>query len=419
MIMNELIQQARAIWEQEKICDRCLGRCFAKLGTGLANDERGKALRVVESMTSNSDVNIGQECSICFGIFESVDDWAHRIYHASQDIQFLKYLIGTRPPRDILIAEEKFWDKHDISAELREPFKQEFNREVGKKLGGLFALADQKRSVDFETPEIVLLIDLEKEQLQVTVNSLYIYGRYRKLVRTLPQTQWPCRDCKGKGCASCEDTGKQYPESVGELIAAPALEMSDGEDHAFHGAGREDIDALMLGSGRPFVLEIKSPGLRELDLETLREQVNQSATGKVEVSALHFVRRTVVEQVKEQKAQKSYRALVDFGKEVGADELAQACQSLVGIINQQTPQRVLHRRADMTRKREVFSVECEIGKKNSGYVTLSCDGGLYIKELISGDDGRTEPNLALALGTSAIVNELDVLSVDGDFPDSI
>lgn len=415
--MSDLVQKAQTIWETEDLCNRCLGRCFAKLGTGLTNEERGAALRVIESMTTNALVSTPSGCSICSEIFDSVDDWAHRIYHATREIEFRHYLVGTRPPKEVLKAEEELWARYEISDAQREPFKQEFNRLVGKRLGQMYELAGHERTADFREPEIVLLVDLEEQELQVTVHSIFIYGRYRKLIRTIPQTEWPCRDCKGKGCVSCDNTGKQYPESVGELIAAPALESAGSDEHAFHGAGREDIDALMLGPGRPFVLEIKAPAKRTLDLEKLSKEVNRKAFGKVEVGKLRFVKRSVVELIKEQKAQKSYRALVDFGRAVSPAELRKACGSLVGKIDQRTPNRVLHRRADLARVRELFNIESELKSDNCGYVTLTCDGGLYVKELISGDDGRTTPSLASFLSTTAVVRELDVLSVDGDFPD--
>jgi tRNA pseudouridine synthase 10 len=38
--------------------------------------------------------------------------------------------------------------------------------------------------------------------------------------------------------------------------------------------------------------------------------------------------------------------------------------------------------------------------------------GLYIKELVSGDDGRTRPSLAELLGVPSKVSELDVIGVE-------
>ena len=42
---------------------------------------------------------------------------------------------------------------------------------------------------------------------------------------------------------------------------------------------------------------------------------------------------------------------------------------------------------------------------------IKTEGGLYIKELISGDEGRSQPNVSEILGVNAICEQLDVLEV--------
>lgn len=71
---------------------------------------------------------------------------------------------------------------------------------------------------------------------------------------------------RGKGCESCNFSGKQYLISVEELISAEFINDAGAKGSKFHGAGREDIDVRMLGNGRPFILELKSPLKRSLDL---------------------------------------------------------------------------------------------------------------------------------------------------------
>src|SRR2546422_4343131 len=53
---------------------------------------------------------------------------------------------------------------------------------------------------------------------------------------------------------------------------------SDLSGHALHGMGREDVDARMLGRGRPFILEIKEPVRRTVDLPAVEGAVNHSGT---------------------------------------------------------------------------------------------------------------------------------------------
>lgn len=61
------------------------------------------------------------------------------------------------------------------------------------------------------------------------------------------------------------------------------------------------------------------------------------------------------------------------------------------------------------RKRKVY--DARLVSFEVPIVEFKCDGGLYIKELISGDGGRTIPSLSELLGTEAKVKELDVVDV--------
>jgi tRNA pseudouridine synthase 10 len=47
------------------------------------------------------------------------------------------------------------------------------------------------------------------------------------------------------------------------------------------------------------------------------------------------------------------------------------------------------------------------------HIFIKCEGGLYVKELITGDEGRTKPNLSELIGIPVQVVELDVLEVSG------
>jgi tRNA pseudouridine synthase 10 len=329
--------------------------------------------------------------------------------------EFSTYLIGTRVPTRITQADEALRARYALDPSWAEPFKQAFNRAVGKDLGILLEKQGRAAMVDFLEPNITLHIDLEDDWLTFRVNPLFIYGRYRKLARGIPQTHWPCRSCQGHGCPHCNHTGKQYPESVEELIADPILAATEGRGAHLHGAGREDIDARMLGNGRPFVLEILEPHRREIDLPTLERAINESAARKVEVAQLRPVSRGLVARVKETKAEKIYQASVAFERPIAPEELTRALTGLARMIEQRTPQRVSHRRPDRVRQRRVLELKgCLIGERQAS-LKIRCEGGLYIKELISGDAGRTEPSLAALSGTAAEVTELDVLAVCADF----
>ena len=292
----------------------------------------------------------------------------------------------------------------------------EFNREVGKRVGRLIG-AD----VDFERPDVQFVLDVDADRVETTINSAFVYGRYRKLERDIPQTEWPCRECDGSGrqgsqpCDHCGGSGYLYDRSVEGLIAPLVEDVMDGVDAVFHGAGREDVDARMLGTGRPFVVEVKEPRRRDIDVERLESDVNAFAEGAVEVEGLRLATYEMVERVKRLDASKTYRAAVAFDEPVGADALTGASEELGGAtVEQYTPQRVDHRRANLTRTREVYAMSADLDDPTHATVEIHGAGGLYVKELVSGDDGRTEPSLAGLLGVDARVTALDVLAVEGE-----
>ena len=243
---------------------------------------------------------------------------------------------------------------------------------------------------------------------------LYILGRYRKRVRGIPQSRWDCVHCGGRGCEVCHGTGKIYPISVEEIIMGPVLAATDGISTKFHGAGREDVDAIVTGNGRPFVAEVKEPRNRNPDLEALEKNINEAGGGRVDVVRLRFSDKKTVRSLKERAkvAEKTYRALVETDKKITKRALARLEKSFNGcLINQYTPTRVLHRRADKLRVKRVYEMLAKMIDDRKVELVVRCQGGLYVKELISGDEGRTKPSVSDILGFGARCLELDVTSV--------
>jgi tRNA pseudouridine synthase 10 len=293
-----------------------------------------------------------------------------------------------------------------VGTQLGESIKAEFNREIGKRVSLKLG-----KEPEFSRPEMVAVVDTMYESVEVQSSPLYLYGRYTKLSRTIPQTRWPCRQCGGKGCKRCNDTGKMYQTSVEEIIGKVALRHSKGKDHRFHGMGREDIDARMLGSGRPFVLEIKEPRTRSLDFGELEVEINKS-TEDVKVSDLRTSDAEEVIAVKNARPDKCYRTLVSFSEPVSEEKVNEVVASLGGnSITQRTPKRVAHRRADCPRVRKIKDIRVDIKSPTEAWLEIISEAGTYIKEFVNGDEGRTTPSLASELGVGCEVKTLDVLEI--------
>jgi len=385
------IDDARGLLATGPLCDSCLGRPVADRSFGLTDAERGRALRTTVALADDEPFETPDaECWVCEGTCERFDELADRLVDALGNTELYTYQVGTRVPPLLEENDRLLREEAGLDPEAGEPLKTELNREVGRRVGARLGA-----EVDFQRPDVQFLLDLEADAVEVQRNSVSVYGRYRKLQRGIPQTEW--------------DT---YDESVEELVAPPFLSALRGTEAVFHGAGREDVDALMLGSGRPFVLEVKKPRRRDADLGELASEVNESE--KVAVEALAFVSHEMVARVKEHDATKTYRATVEFDEPVAETDLEAALADLDGAtVDQRTPHRVDHRRADRVREREVLSVDGDLDDDRTAVVDVHGEGGLYIKELMSGDEGRTEPSLAGLLGVDATVTALDVLDVEG------
>jgi tRNA pseudouridine synthase 10 len=442
----DVLEKALTMLEKRPLCDHCLGRQFALLGYGIENDSRGKALKLALTLHANA-LFISKEsegvkklgvlavngfcreaqstlehlrkriirksnpvtCFLCEDKFKLVESLVGQSLVAVESYEYSTFLVGIELPVTVEEREDEFKAAFDVA--YGESIRHEFGRLLGKTIA-----ERANKEVEYKKPEVVVVINPFVGHIRVQVNPLFVRGRYRKLVRDIPQSKWFCSGCRGKGCAKCNWSGKLYSESVEELVSKPLLVAAVGEKTAFHASGREDIDARMLGTGRPFVLEISKPRKRLLDLKKLEAEVNDGAKGKVKVSKLRFTNKDIVRRLKKgESAQKKYRMLVEFEHPVSAENLLLLEEKLTGAsVKQQTPLRVLHRRADLTRERYIYKVKVKKVSSKRAELEIRCQGGLYVKELMSGDEGRTMPNVSDLLGNRAKPLKLDVLNVKLD-----
>ena len=390
---------------REGLCDRCLGRMFGKLSTGMTNDVRGRMIR--NALGENgADIPEPEECSMCDDVFDSLDVFAEAVAEKVVDVESDNFLVGCRVDPAVLKMEKEIWERHGL--QNYESIKTELNREIGK-----VALPMIHRPVEFKNPQCVACVDVRFADVTLDLAPIFIKGRYNKLSREIPQTIWPCRMCHGKGCSRCNGTGKMYQTSVQEIIGNIALDMCQGNEHFFHGMGREDIDALCLGEGRPFVLEISQPKRRDIDLDELELLANQSELAQYH--GLQFTERGEVQRTKTATPSKTYRVSVKADSKVNKERVVEVALSFKNVhLNQRTPKRVEHRRADLVRDREILWVEAEVTGDDTFNLTLETESGTYVKEFVSGDDGRCVPSFSQALGIQCYVQTLDVIAINNE-----
>jgi tRNA pseudouridine synthase 10 len=376
--LKEVVKAAKEAEITEKLserplCDHCLGRLFGKISTGLDNPSRGKAIREAIGL------ELDDKCWLCEGLFDEIEKFSQIIEEELEIIEYESFLVGSKIDPEIESREETLWVELDLHN--FEIAKAEMNREIGKILE-----PGTGKVVEFKRPDVVALMNTAFDDVELTISPVFVYGRYKKFVRDVPQTTWSCRSCWGVGCEKCDNTG------------------------SFHGAGREDVDVKMLGRGRPFVMELSRPKKRTIDLNKMKKIINESEA--IEVTDLRPSSRKELVDLKTTRYPKSYKAIVDLDQPVPEQKLKEVVLSFKGEeIAQQTPARVAKRRADKVRKRTIQDIEATLLDDKTAEIFIKAEAGTYIKELVDGDEGRTKPSLTEMLGVGCKVRFLDVMDI--------
>lgn len=429
MPVEGLLGKAAEILREQPLCDRCLGRMFARLGMGFGNDERGRALKMLLVMELHRRIRSGdasaeeelkrlaprlgnvaaplceqlfgekpemETCAVCGGRLDGVvEKAAARAAELVARYGAQSFLIGCRVPGRIAEAEEKIKLRHGLT--YAESIAGEVRREVGKRVRDSTGIEPE-----FAEPDMVLLVDFETGNVEPHPLPLLFKGRYWKLGRRISQSKW-----------ILGGNVKKYPFSVEEALE-PAARLVGASRAVIHAAGREDVDARMLGTGRPMVAEFKSPQRLDMRPERLAGEINRSQELVRVVLEGRASRRDVrLYKSERAKTRKVYRAL--FVADVDVDDAALRAleEAFRGArVRQRTPRRVLHRRPDIVRHRSVYGLRVKRLGPGVFEALVEAEGGLYVKELISGDEGRTEPSFSSILGTRAECLELDVVYVE-------
>lgn len=354
--------------------------------------------------SANGSAFTAGECHICSGRAEQTEAMIEKAVALLSAEKAKSFSMSTNIPKDWLTNEEDVWD---ISIREARSIKDFLNKAISTHL-------QKKTGLGYESDgDCRVVFEYSSGDVRLERNQLFVFGRYKKLSAGLSQSRWLCAKCEGRGCERCGGKGRNY-ESVEERIGEPFKAAGDAEGYVLHASGREDVDATNT-AGRPFILEIKNPRKRRLDFAAILEEISKS--GEVTVEDPAVVGRAFVEVVTESHFDKSYEADVEFGRELTKEDL-QKIESLRGrSIAQQTPKRVAHRRADIVRHRRVKEAKIAKAGGNKATITITAEAGTYIKELISGDGGRTNPSMAELLGTKAECKKLNVSWIDDGFLD--
>lgn len=421
-----IIDKSVSILKKYPLCDRCLGRLFGYLGKGMSNLERGKILKsatilevhrrlkekeldietartiLLNAQRSEALKVLGLEdienefrqCFICRNrIEELIDSYSQKVAFIIQNLKASSFLVGISSAQEYVSREEIIAREFDLL--YRENLKRELKREIGKKVASLINVQP-----NFDEPEVITIIDLSTGNIEVNYPSLILYGYYWKYGRMISQNIWYTKE-----------GGKKYPLSIEEAIKHVG-NLINASNYSIHIAGREDVDVRVLGSGRPLAIEFKVLG-KGIDMEFIERELN-SVTPWLRFGIKMKVNRGFIIRLKEgvRVSRKIYRAIVFTSEDITPEILGKIEETFKDrVIEQRTPTRVLKRRRDRVRRRKVLRVKTVLLTPRLFEALIECEGGLYIKELISGDNGKTKPSFSEVLGCDTKCVMLDVLYV--------
>uniref|UniRef100_A0A8C7HGT5 tRNA pseudouridine synthase Pus10 n=1 Tax=Oncorhynchus kisutch TaxID=8019 RepID=A0A8C7HGT5_ONCKI len=410
-----------------------------------------------DAKPADSDV-----CAVCLGVLQEFCDEAYAIKISDvvkvKNYQFDTMVLSVSLTAQLSVREHSCWlhvkkevreksiclDKDDV-IQVKEAFKWTMQGLMSKELGGvpvvtkfevgfhkcfchqwrhathslsfhfvsqqnvftrmavvkaLEKVSDEKFLKKFPCPPTRPARKCIAQEVQCLHVSVFVAGRYNKFSRTLPQTPWVI------------DGERRMESSVEELIAASLFSSFRAEGFNFSSSGREEVDVRTLGNGRPFALELLNPHrarFNKAEVRQLQETINQSSD-KIRVRDLQIVSRDAMGHMKEgeEDKTKSYTALIWTQKAINKDDIT---------FLEET--KVSHRRPLAVRERVIHTMSTCFLDTHHFHLKLRTQAGTYIKEFVHGDFGRTKPNLCDLLKTETDILELDVDSVDVDWPPSI
>lgn len=424
--MNELevyiVSKSFEILRKYPLCDRCLGRLFARYGLGMSNVVRGRAIKVLllmelHRLISNNVKNLNllndigpninimpqlinkylgniqpRKCYICSDRLEDIIvELIGKVVDELSRFKLKTFVIS------VLKNSEMEKRELEIISEFKldswESIRREIKRELGKKVKTLVGLEPE-----FKHPDIVVMVDLDKLDVKAVITPTYILCRYLKLGRNISQVKW-----------FTSDGVRKYPLAI-EDVVEPLKSLFNAEDIRLHAAGREDVDARMLGSGRQLVVELRNAKNKTVSVDEVLKALSNSEL--ILILFDRFVESGYVREIKLKNMLKVYRLLVLSEKPLTTDLLRSLEREFTNrVISQRTPTRVLRRRKDIVRFRRVYNVKSRLVNEYLIEFLVKCDGGLYVKELVHGDGGRTTPSFSEFLGCGLKVLELDVIDV--------
>ncbi len=405
------------------LCSRCLGRLFAKYGLGINNLVRGNAIKVAALMEVHRMIskdikyvellrevlpNVGimpqlylkylgtkvnkVKCYICSSDLDLlISELSSKILSRMSGFKVRNFVVSV--PRGSEMERRELEVVTEFNLDSWESIRRELKRELGKKVKALLNIEPE-----FKYPDLIIRVDLNTLEPEIQVTPTYVLCRYVKIGRYISQTKWVSRNGSRKYMLSLEDLVEALANSLGV------------SRYKMHLTGREDVDVRILGSGRPLVIELKDMKDKTISVASLSKFVGSNRW--VDLVIDRYVTPKHVIGIKLGRYSALYRVLALSKKSLSDDAVDLLSREFSGReVKQVLIRRVGSMRKKFTRIGKVYAVRGRLINEYVLELLIKCDSKLFIRELVSGDEGNTSPSFAKTLGTGLEVLEVDLLDV--------
>jgi len=373
---NKIIHQSKSILKECDLCDNCLGRFFINF-THLSSGKRlGNKIR--NSINSRSVT----KCYICKNLLSNADLYVKMMQNASMGYEFSTFTVGAILKQSIIERDDKIRSKFHLHGV--DGIKTAVTRELGKKF-----VSKTKKRIDHLLADITFTINFKTEQCNVKTKPVFLYGRYVKDKRGLPQKEESCRDCMGKGCIFCNNHGIVSFDGVEGKISKFLYEKFKTERVKFTWIGGEDKTSLVMGYGRPFFAKLHSPKKRNVRLAK-KSNLNEIM--------IHDLRK--IDHIPNGSIQfkSKTKMLVSTKNNLSSNKLKK--------LKQLTDTPIEITDSNKQYKKRIYKLKYKKHSLQSFAVEMEADGGIPIKWLVNGFS--VVPNISSILNTDCSCEKFDV-----------
>lgn len=347
------------------------------------------------------------ECYICNGLMHETNSIMHRIMETLRNnYHFNTFLIGATLPSNLFEREDGIRARMKIRG--RENIKSQLTRNLRKKFSEI-----TKKQIDFLHPDLMINLRLQGStdlDIDIKTRPLVLLGRYIKKNRGMPQRSGGKHDPSDELAIH----GQFFPNmnlasritsvlytlensSVQAIISREIARLTKCDGLKFSWVGSEDENSLVLGSGRPFFIQIRNPKTVDLNERRLTFPkyglfVNiEQFFGKLPEQPIQFIAKTKI--------------VIRASRQMGEEEFSR----IKSLANSKVVFRNQKKKLKSFEKR-IYSLDIVKKSRKIFDLIVVADGGLAIKQFVEGRECMN-PNISAATNQQCECVLFDILDI--------